>query len=78
MRIIFQVTQWGAILGNQLNYNPNIDRLKFQNAPRQTRFKVEKVNTLFARLKWHSVLGTAEVVIFQYKSFYNLFSGLKQ
>ena len=49
--IIFQVTHWGAILGNQLNYNPYINRLKFQNVPRQTRFKVEKVNTVFARLK---------------------------
>ena len=51
VRIIFQVKQQGATLENELNYNPYINRLKFQNVPRQTRFKVEKINTVFARQK---------------------------
>ena len=81
-RIIFQVKQQGAILGNQLNYNTYINRFKFQDVPSQIRFKVEKVNIVllhlnnrvnWLRLKWLSFCVnrfTSDGCLFNCQSFY--------
>ena len=46
VRIIFLVKQQGALLGI-ISINTHINRIKYQDVSRQTRFKVEKVNTVF-------------------------------
>ena len=45
--IIFLVKQHGALLGNHLNYVMHIiNMIKYENVPRQTRFKLGMVNAV--------------------------------